>query len=45
MSDDDDEYGDFRTRRQLRMKLTAWIVIVALVLVGGGATVVSLLFG
>jgi hypothetical protein len=42
---DDDEFDDFRTRRQLRMKLTAWIVIVALVLVGGGATVIALLVG
>lgn len=44
MSDDDD-YEDFRTRRQLRMKVTAWVVIIALVIVGGGATVISLLFG
>lgn len=44
MSDDDD-YEDFRTRRQLRMKLTAWVVIIALVIVGGGATVISLLLG
>jgi hypothetical protein len=41
----DDEFDDLRTRRQLRMKLTAWIVIVALVLVGGGATVLALLIG
>ncbi|MCX6503346.1 MAG: hypothetical protein NT132_13260 [Microbacterium sp.] len=41
MSDDD----EFRTRRQLRMKVTAWVVIIALVIVGGGATVISLLFG
>lgn len=42
---DEDEYADFSARRQLRMKVTAWVVIVSLVLVGGGATVVALLLG
>lgn len=42
---DDDEYRDFDTARQRRIKVVAWVVIVALILVGGGATVVALLFG
>ncbi|WP_306770318.1 hypothetical protein [Microbacterium sp. 18062] len=43
MSDDEDDlYGQ---KRQARMKITAWIVIIALVLVGGGSTVLALLFG
>ncbi|MFT4212511.1 MAG: hypothetical protein QM626_11645 [Microbacterium sp.] len=40
----DDEYDGFRNRRQARMRLVAWVVIIALVLVGGGATVLALLF-
>ncbi|WP_263595996.1 hypothetical protein [Microbacterium caowuchunii] len=43
MDDDDTElYGQ---KRQARMKIVAWVVIVALVLVGGGSTVIALLFG
>lgn len=41
----DDEYSDFNATRQRRVKITAWIVIVSLILVGGGATVLALLFG
>ncbi|WP_460775433.1 hypothetical protein [Microbacterium sp. GXF7504] len=41
----DDEMDDLRTRRQFRMRVTAWIVIISLVLVGGGSTVIALLFG
>lgn len=44
MSDDDD-YTAFDTARQRRVKIIAWVVIVALILVGGGATVIALLFG
>lgn len=44
MSDDDDMTG-FRQRRQGRMRVVAWITIIALVLVGGGATVLALIFG
>jgi hypothetical protein len=43
MSDDDDEYAELNEGRQRRMKTIAWIVIVALILVGGGATVLALL--
>ena len=42
---DDPEYADFAGRRRARTKMIAWIVIVSMVLVGGGATVLTLLFG
>ncbi len=42
---DDDEYSVYSERRQRRIKITAWVVIVALILVAGGATVLALLFG
>lgn len=41
----DDEYTGFADARQRRIKVVAWVVIVALILVGGGATVFALLFG
>ena len=41
----DDEYAGFQDARQRRVKMTAWIVIVSLILVGGGATILALLFG
>jgi hypothetical protein len=41
----DDEYAGFQDARQRRVKITAWVVIVSLILVGGGATVLALLFG
>ncbi|SDG48128.1 hypothetical protein [Microbacterium pygmaeum] len=41
----DDEYADYNQTRQKRVKVIAWVVIVALILVGGGATVLALLFG
>ncbi|WES63661.1 hypothetical protein P0L94_14465 [Microbacter sp. GSS18] len=42
---DDEEYGVYSDARQRRIKVVAWVVIVALILVGGGATVFALLFG
>ncbi|QKJ18031.1 hypothetical protein [Microbacterium hominis] len=45
MTTDDDEYRGFNDTRQRRVKVVAWVVIVALILVGGGATVFALLFG
>lgn len=42
---DDDEYRSFNDARQRRVRVVAWVVIVALILVGGGATVMALLFG
>jgi len=45
MAADDDEYTGFADARQKRVKIIAWVTIVALILVGGGATVFALLFG
>lgn len=45
MTADDDEYTGFNDARQRRVRVVAWVVIVALILVGGGATVMALLFG
>jgi hypothetical protein len=42
---DADEYAGFADKRSRRTKVVAWTVIVALILVGGGATVLALLFG
>lgn len=41
----DEEYDGYAETRQRRIKVVAWVVIVALILVGGGATVLALLFG
>lgn len=43
--DEDDEYRGFADRRALRVRIVAWTAIVSLILVGGGATAFSLLFG
>lgn len=45
MASHDDEYSGFAERRDRRTKVVAWVVIVSLILVGGGATVIALLFG
>lgn len=45
MAAEDDEYTGFADVRQRRIKIVAWVTIVALILVGGGATVFALLFG
>jgi len=42
MDEDDAVYSD---ARQKRIRVVAWVVIVSLVVVGGGATVFALLFG
>jgi len=42
---DDDDMSAFDAKRQRRVKITAWVVIAALVLTGGGATVISLILG
>jgi hypothetical protein len=42
---EDDEYGTYSEARQKRIKVIAWVTIVALILVGGGFTVFALLFG
>lgn len=35
----------YSERRQKRIRVVAWVTIGALILVGGGATVLSLIFG
>jgi hypothetical protein len=40
---DDDDYGVYNSARSRRIRITAWVVIVALILAGGGATLFSLL--
>ncbi|MFS0792491.1 hypothetical protein [Microbacterium sp. 1P10AE] len=45
MTEHDDDMAGFDARRQRRVKITAWVVIGALILTGGGATVLTLLFG
>lgn len=40
--DGDDARSD---RRQGRVRMVAWIAIIAMVVAGGGATVLTLLFG
>lgn len=45
MSNETEDYGDLAERRNRRIRITAWVVIVSLILVGGGATVLSLLLG
>lgn len=41
----DDEYQGMNEARTRRTRVIAWVVIVSLILVGGGATVLALLFG
>lgn len=43
--DDGDEYEEFAGIRQRRIKVVAWVVIAALIVTGGGATLFSLLLG
>jgi len=46
MTDDlSEDYGDLNERRNRRIRVTAWVAIIALIITGGGATVLSLLFG
>ncbi len=45
MASNDDEYAGFADGRERRTKIVAWTVIISLILVGGGATVIALLFG
>ncbi|MGP6169602.1 hypothetical protein ACTU6U_13095 [Microbacterium sp. A196] len=41
----DDDYGRLGERRTRRMRVIAWATIISLILIGGGSTVLSLLFG
>ncbi|WP_334149820.1 hypothetical protein [Microbacterium sp.] len=38
-----EDYGDLGERRNRRLRIVAWTVIIALILGGGGATVIALL--
>ena len=42
---DENEYRGMNEARTRRTRIIAWVVIVSLILVGGGATVLALLFG
>ncbi|MFT3797934.1 hypothetical protein [Microbacterium sp.] len=42
---DPDEYEGMNAARTRRTRIVAWVTIIALILVGGGATVLALLFG
>lgn len=41
----EEDYGRLGARRTRRMRIIAWVTIGALILIGGGSTVLSLLFG
>ena len=41
----EEDYGRLGQRRTRRMRIVAWVTIVSLILIGGGSTVLSLLFG
>ncbi len=45
MSKLSEDYGDIGERRSRRIRIVAWTVIISMILVGGGATVLTLLFG
>lgn len=42
---DEDEYQGMNEARTRRTRIIAWVVIVSLIVVGGGATVLALIFG
>ncbi|WP_300268680.1 hypothetical protein [Microbacterium sp.] len=41
----DEDYGRLGERRTRHMRIIAWVTIASLILIGGGSTVLSLLFG
>ena len=45
MSERSEDYGDLDVRRNRRIRIVAWTVIIALILGGGGATVLTLILG
>lgn len=45
MSELSEDYGDLDHRRNRRIRIVAWTTIIALIIGGGGATVLTLLFG
>ena len=45
LSRPDDDYGDLGEKRSRRLRIVAWTVIIALILGGGGAPVITILLG
>lgn len=45
VKDPEDDYGRLGEPRNRRMRIVAWTTIVSLILIGGGSTVLTLLFG
>ena len=43
--DDAEDLSAYGEGRRKRIRVVAWVTIVSLILVGGGATVLTLLFG
>lgn len=41
----EEDYGDLGERRNRRIRIVAWVTIASLILIGGGSTLLSLLFG
>jgi hypothetical protein len=44
MNDYSEDYGDLAKRQARRTRIVAWVAIISMVLVGGGATVLAWLF-
>jgi hypothetical protein len=42
--DETEDLSLYTERRQRRIRITAWVVIVALIVVGGGSTLLAVLF-
>lgn len=45
MNRTDEDYGDLGERRNHRIRIVAWVTIIALIVGGGGATLFTLLVG
>ena len=45
LSRPEDDYGDLGEKRNRRLRIVAWTVIIALILGGGGATVITRILG
>lgn len=45
MSKSNDDLEGYGESRQKRVRIVAWVVIIALLVTGGGATVLALIFG
>ena len=43
--EDDLEYAGFADRRARRIRIIAWVTIIALLIGGGGATAIALILG